>query len=133
MELFAVREGLKLALQEVEGLRVFDYVPDTVSPPAAIVEFPETWTFDKAMGRGLDECFIPVLILVSRATDRAGNRGIEDYLSTGHKSIKAAIEADKTLDGACASLRVTEARDFGNFTVGTTEHFGLRFVVHIVG
>ena len=105
----AVRAGLATALETITGLRCFDYVPDSLSPPAAVIE-PLEVTFDEAMGRGLDLYQAFILVIVGRMVDRSSSERLDAYLAgSGASSVKAAIEADKTLGGACSTLQVTEA------------------------
>ena len=135
MDLTEVREGLAARLNNVSGLRVFSYVPDSASPPIAVVAFPESFEFDLAMNRGLDSFpIIPVLILVGRASDRASQALLATFVAaSGPTSIKQAIEGDRTLGGACSDLRVTRVTDFKLYPIGATEYLGCRFEVQVIG
>jgi hypothetical protein len=128
----AVRAGLSTALDAIAGLRTFDNVPDSLSPPAAVVE-PVEVTFDLAMQRGLDMYRAYVLVIVGRMSERSASDRLDAYLAgSGASSIKAAIEADKTLGGACDSLQVTEANP-RTVTVSGVEMLSYRFGVDIYG
>jgi hypothetical protein len=48
---------------------------------------------------------------------------------TGAGSIKTAIEVDKTLGGACQSLRVTELSAYGSTSIGDTIYLTADFSV----
>jgi hypothetical protein len=128
----AVRAGLSTALDTIAGLRTFDNVPDSLSPPAAVVE-PVEVTFDEAMQRGLDMYRAYVLVIVGRMSERSASDRLDAYLAgSGASSIKAAIEADKTLGGACDTLQVTEANP-RTVTVSGVEMLSYRFGVDIYG
>jgi hypothetical protein len=116
------RDGLKTQLQAIEGLRVYDLIPDVVTPPCAIVGQLD-FTFDINNARGLDQAQCDVFVIVQRFSERAGQDKLDAYLSgSGASSIKAAIESDRTLGGAVDTLRVTGAE------AGTYESQGVLFL-----
>jgi hypothetical protein len=128
----AVRAGLATALDTITGLRVFDHVPDSLSPPAAVIE-PVEVLFDEAMVRGLDKYRAFVLVVVGRMSERSASDRLDLYLAgSGASSVKAAIEADKTLGGACDTLQVTDANPRA-VTVSGVEMLSYRFGVDIYG
>ena len=117
-----VRDGLKTRLQTIKGLRAYDLIPDTVTPPAAVVGQLD-FTFDIDNARGLDQAQVDVLVIVQRFSERSGQNLLDTYLSgSGSTSIKAAIEGDRTLGGAVNTLRVTGAE------AGTYESQGVEFL-----
>lgn len=128
----AVKAGLATALETIAGLRCFDYVPDGLAPPAAVIE-PLEVTFDESMNRGLDLYQAFVLVVVGRMVDRSSSDRLDAYLAgSGASSVKAAIEADRTLGGACSSLQVTEAFP-RSVVVSGIEMTAYRFGVNIYG
>jgi hypothetical protein len=57
---------------------------------------------------------------------------VDDYCtSSGTRSIKAALESNKTLSGYAFSLRVTEARNIGLTIVGETTFLTAEFPVTV--
>jgi hypothetical protein len=128
----AVRAGLATALDTIAGLRVFDHVPDSLAPPAAVIE-PVEVVFDEAMVRGLDLYRAFVLVIVGRMSERSASDRLDAYLAgSGGSSVKAAIEADKTLGGACDTLQVIDANP-RTVTVSGVEMLSYRFGVDIYG
>lgn len=127
-----VRAGLATALQQINNLRIFDYVPDSVAPPAAIIE-PVEITWDDAMQRGLDHYKAYVLIIVGRVDERAASMRLDNYLTgSGSTSVKTALETDRTLGGSCSTLQVTEATP-RTVVVSGVEMLGYRFGMDIYG
>ncbi len=117
-----VRDGLKTRLLTISGLRAYDLIPDTVTPPAAVVGQLD-FTFDIDNARGLDQAQVDVLVIVQRFSERSGQDLLDAYLAgSGAGSIKAAIEGDRTLGGAVNTLRVTGAE------AGTYESQGVEFL-----
>ena len=127
-----VRAGLGTALDTITGPRVFDYVPDSLSPPAAVVE-PLEVAYDEAMHRGLDVYRAFILVIVGRMSDRSSQDRLDAYVAgSGSSSVKAAIEADKTLGGACSSLQVINASP-REVVVSGVQMIAYRFEVTIYG
>ena len=127
-----VREGLKANLKNIADLRVFDIMPDVVTPPSAIVGQLD-FTFDLNNSRGLDQANVDIFMIVQRFSERSGIQNLDKYLSgSGDYSIKQAIESDRTLGGACNTLRVTSAES-GTFTSGDVDYLSYRYRVTIWG
>ena len=104
-----VRDALKTRLQTISGLRVYEVIPEPVTPPCAIVGQLD-FTFDIDNARGLDQANVDIYVIVQRFSERAGQDKLDGYLAgTGATSIKAAIEGDRTLGGTCQTLRVIGA------------------------
>ena len=127
-----VRTGLGTALDTIAGLRVFDYVPDSLSPPAAVVE-PLEVDYDEAMQRGLDFYRAFILVIVGRMSDRSSQDRLDAYVAgSGASSVKAALESNRTLGGACSTLQVTSARP-REVVVSGVNMIAYRFEVSIYG
>jgi len=131
MSLYDVREGIAENLRNnVQAVKVYAYVPESISTPAIIVGYPKAWSFHKAFKlEGEDD--LEVWVLVGRAQDRAAQELLASYVSPD--GIAQAIEADTTLGGACQAAYVTHVDSFSNYTVGSTEYLGCKFHVRIVG
>ena len=116
----------------ITGLRCFDYVPDSLSPPAAVVE-PLEIEYGLAMQNGLDHYRAFILVIVGRMADRSSQDRIDAYItSSGSSSIRGAIEADPTLGGACATLQVLNANP-REVVVSGVNMIAYRFEVDIYG
>ena len=132
MNLVAVRQGLAAAVDAISGLRVFDYVPDSAPTPAAIVE-PLEVTYGAAMQDGLHNLRGYVTVFDGRMSDRSSQDRVDAYVaSSGAQSVKAAIEADTSLGGACQTLQVTGAQP-RSVTMQGIEYNAYRFEVLIYG
>jgi hypothetical protein len=127
-----VRDGLKTNLQAIQGMRVYDLIPSPAVAPAAIIGQLD-FTFDLNNARGLDQANLDVVVLVQRFTERTGQNELDKYLAgSGDYSIKAAIESDRTLGGACDTLRVTSA-EAGTYVSGDIEFLSYRYRLTIWG
>ena len=126
-----LRTGIATNLGAITGLRTSSFVPDDPKPPVAVV-MPDTITFDRSFGRGLDEYRFTVMVIVGKVSDRAAQAALDAYCNpTGASSIKTALEADTTLGGRCADLRVTEMRNYQSLTVGEVTYLAAEFVVQL--
>lgn len=134
MDISTIRTRLADAVASVSPtLNHYGYVPDAVAVPAFYVSGVEI-DYDLTMGRGSDELTVICVVLVSAANDQSGQAQLDAYLKgSGAGSLKAAIEADPTLGGACFSLDVTRAQGYGFHQVGATSYLGAELVVNVVG
>lgn len=127
-----VREGLKNNLKNIDDLRIYDIMPDVIVPPCAIIGQLD-FTFDLNNSRGLDQANLDVFVIVQRFAERSGMQNLDKFLAgSGNYSIKQAIESDKTLGGACNTLRVTSAES-GTYMSGDVEFLSYRYRVTIWG
>lgn len=127
-----IRDGLKKNLGNIDGLRIYDIMPDVINPPCAIVGQLD-FTFDLNNGRGLDQANVDVFVIVQRFAERNAINNLDKYLAgSGDYSIKAAIESDLTLDGASNTLRVTSAES-GTYMAGDVEFLSYRYRITIWG
>jgi hypothetical protein len=124
-----LRSGIATTLAGITGLRTSAFVPDTISPPIAIVE-PNSIKFDISMGRGLDEFGFKVTVIVGRATDRTAQANIDAFCSSsGSSSIKQVLESNRTLGGKCNDLRVTGLNSYGSIQIADTPYLAAEFAV----
>jgi hypothetical protein len=131
MNVSTVRDGVKTRLQTITGLRAYDVIPDKVTPPCAIVGQLD-FTFDIDNARGLDQATLDVYVIVQRLDARSGQNKLDEYLGSGAKSIKSAIEGDRTLGGAANTLRVTSA-EAGTYIEGEITFLSYRYRLTIWG
>ncbi len=120
----AVRAGLVTRINTIAGLSALSHIPELVIPPMALVDQLEI-DFDAANARGLDMAHVDVVVIVQRMDAQSGQTALDGYLSgTGATSIKTALEADRTLGGACSTLRVLSANP------GTYQSAGIDFLAY---
>lgn len=131
MNLSDVMDEVANRLGAIQGLRVFAYPAESVHPPAAVVLYPETVTFDETYGRGMDRLTLPVLVVVGTPTDRSSRDRLAQYCDgSGPASVKAAVEAG---DGAAFdTVRVTGI-EFPTATIAGTEYIAAMFDLDIAG
>lgn len=119
-------------LAVIDGLRVFAYPPDKLSPPAAWVAYPEGYTYDLTYGRGSDRIAnLGVVVAVGAVVDRVSRDRLSEYVNgSGAKSVKAVLESGPY--SAFDKLRVVDVT-FDVLTRGGTDYLGALFTLDIVG
>jgi len=100
------RAAIKDALVSI-NVRAYDYSPNTLSNPCAIVGFPTRYLPSDTLS-DTATFTIPVTMYVGYAANRAAEDNLESYLNTsGDASIIAAVEAIGD------EYHVAAVRDFG--------------------
>lgn len=131
MDLGNVMDEISTRLDTIAGLRCFAYPPPTVVPPAAIVSYPETLTFDETYGRGMDRLSLPVVVVVGRPTDRATRDNLSLYCDgSGASSVKAVVES-----GTYAAFHTVRVEDieFDVVTIAAVDYMAAIFSLDIAG
>lgn len=129
MRLADVMDALGAALDTIAGLRATPYYADSVTPPAAVVAWPDSYDYDQTMQRGSDSVSFPVVCVVGRADARTTRDQLSEYANgSGALSVKAAIE-DYVTD-VWDSARVTKA-EFGSVSIAGTSYLSATFIVEI--
>ena len=126
-----LRTALATQLATIRGLRTAATVPDNPAPPVAVI-VPVNVEYDTSFGRGTDTYTFSVLLIVGRMSERSAQTTLDAYINpTGATSVKAAVNADPTLGGACQSARVTNMVNYGSLIVGDTEYLSADFQITI--
>lgn len=126
-----VADGLKARLATISGLRTFSYQPEQLNPPVA---FPmiEAVRYHGAFGGGNVEMDWTVMIVVGRYLDRVAHSQLDGYLSySGASSLRAAIEADKTLGGVAQTLIVPNGTQVSTLAVADAEYLQVTCAVTV--
>lgn len=125
--------GLKNRLATITGLRAFSYQPSALNPP---VGFPviNRIEYHGAMQGGLVIYDCTVYVIVGRYTDDRAFDNADDFLAfSGTKSIRAAIEADETLNGVAQSLVVDSAANISSVNVADQDFLQVALQVTVNG
>jgi len=126
-----VATGLATALATVSGLRTYNYQPEQLNPPVAYPELT-TVTYHRAFGGGDVVTNWNIGIVVGRYTDRTAHSLLDSYLSfSGASSIRAAIEADKTLGGRVQTLILSQGARITALSVADAEFLQIEFTCEV--
>jgi len=126
-----ISEALKNALTTVPGLRVYDYLPDQINPPLGYVGI-QSVNYHGAFAGGNPVHTYTITIVIGRVNERTSQRALDDFLSyDGDRSIRAALEADPTLDGYVQTLIVTDGGNLAPLTMGDVTYVSIDFSVTV--
>lgn len=128
-----VNAGLKTRLATISGLRTYDYQPDTGYVPFA---YPALTTIEyhKAMSGGMRIFTFNITVVTGRVDERTGQDELDAFASyDGAKSVRAALEADKTLGGIVDTLIVTSSANVSALSQGDNQYLTLDFTVTVYG
>lgn len=130
MDIGDVMDALGAAVDTIAGVRVFPYWADKITPPAAIVSWPDI-DYDTTYARGADRLTVPVSLVVGKVDARSARDDLSRFLDgSGAASVKAAIDGHST--AAWDSARVTRA-EVAVISVAGISYLGAEFAVDIVG
>jgi hypothetical protein len=126
-----IRAGLAGQLRQIRGLRVLEHIPEQINPPAAVISRAEVDYSLNAKG-GLTEWSMQIQMVAGRMADQHSQRTIDAWLSwDGAQSVRAALEADRTLGGNCQTSRVTTADALVSIQIGDSEYIGVTLNVTV--
>jgi hypothetical protein len=115
------------------------YTPDSVVTPCFFVGEVEI-TYDRAMGRGLDELQFTCRVLAGRADDRSTQRVLDAMLSgSGQASLKAAIEAargapgEMALGGLADDLHLERVQGYRWYEHAGATYLGAELAIKVIG
>lgn len=131
MNLGDVMQAVADRIDTISDLRVYAYPPDTIAPPAAVVTYPGTYTYDATYGRGMDRMELPVIVLVSKPYDRAARALMTKFVDgSGTSSIKTVLESGSY--SAFDTVRVARA-EFDVIAIGAVEYLAATLNLDIAG
>lgn len=123
-------DGLVAALQAI-GVRAYSRPADITAAPCAFVLL-EAVDYQNAFALGDPQMDFTVTAVASRTSDRnAYDRLSAAVSATGSSSIRAAIEADRTLGGVCQTLLVERADNIRMISQGDQSYLAVDFSVRI--
>lgn len=135
MDLGAIMDELAARLRLAPSLagRTYAYPPASVKAPAAIVTYPEDYTFDRTYGRGMDQMTGEVVVVVGRPHERQSRDLLTKYVNgSGPESVKALLDGGQGSYASCDSVRVAKA-EFDVVVIGGVDYLGAVFSVDIAG
>lgn len=131
MNLANVMDQISAQLDTISGLRCFAYPVPTITPPAAVVSYPDNVTFDETYGRGMDRMTMSVVLAVGKVSDRSARDQLAAYCAgSGATSVKAVLESGAY--SAFHTVRVVDI-DFDVVTIAATDYLAAMFNLDITG
>lgn len=130
-----IGQGLKTNLSTIDGLRVFapDEISEKVPQTPLFVILPGEVKYHDTHDEAY-ECNFRGLLLLAKQDQPSALSKLIDYIElTGSKSVKAAIEADRTLGGVANDVIVKNSSGAGYTTWGDTKYISTEFEIFAIG
>ncbi len=124
------RTAIAANIGTISGLRTYADIPDNPAMPCAVVQLRDV-EYDRAMQRGLTEYEFVVTVIFGRIATSQAQRSMDQLISTGDRSLKAAIESDRTLGGKAFDTVVTEMTNVQSVTIGDITYLSADFAVTV--
>lgn len=131
MTISTLRAGIAKNLSNIVGLREAGtgFVAPTINPPYALIQ-PSTVDYHKTFHNGMCDYSFVVTVIVGQASERTAQALLDQFCdSSGDKSIRQAIELDRTLDGQAFDCVVTAMRNYGSIAIGENNYLAAEFDV----
>jgi hypothetical protein len=124
-----MRTALATNLGTISGIRTYADIPDNPMMPAAVVGL-QSVDYNQAMARGLTEYNFVVTVIFGRVATSQAQRSMDQLIDDeGGRSIKTAIESDKTLNSNAFDVRVSEMTNIQSVTIGDITYLTADFAV----
>lgn len=122
-----IEDAIATALNAIDGLRCFTYLPDNFTPPTAIVAVSEVDYHGSFRGGDVPHQ-IDVMVIVGRASERVAQGLLDDYISySGPKSVRTVIESDPTLGGVVSTSIVEKAGNMKVLLIAAVPYISVDF------
>ena len=127
----SVATAIKTALATIPNLRTYDYQPEQINPPTA---FPilDSINYHRAFQGGNVEMNWSIIVIVGRYLDRVAHANLDGFLSySGASSVRAALEADKTLGGVVQTSVLDSSMEIDSLSVAEAEFLQIQLSLRV--
>ena len=137
MDVHVIRQRLALAARAglaelLPGLQALEYEPASIAPPTFYSNGPAIDYFPERMPGSIIQHTIMSKLLVGNPDDKAAHKRLDAVLSGG--LLRAALEADRTLGGACNDLLVRRVTEYGPHEIASAKpYLGVNIETHVWG
>lgn len=116
------------------GIQIYPRNPDLVVCPAiVVVPSPGDFVgFDTTMGRGSDDIYFVVKVLVDTADSDTAQKRLDEFIDTaGTTSIKAVVDHNGSAGGPGDFAMTRKASSYGDVEHNGQVYFGAEFLVEV--
>jgi len=126
-----IRQGIEDNLETVAGLRAYSEIPDNPQVPCAVVVLNSV-SYDQSFQRGLSELDFNITVIVGRFSVQQAQEHMNDYAGNGAKSIKTAVQSDRTLGGSAADAVLSSMNGISALDLNDGNNYlGMEFSVTV--
>lgn len=130
MRIVDVMDELAMRLRSITAFReVASWPKGSITPPAAVVAYPENYNPHATYARGATELKLPVFAAVAKISERTARDALSDLVE-GPTSVITVLES-----GIYTAFDVVTVSnvDFDTVTIGGTDYIAAVFDCDIVG
>lgn len=129
-----VRQALATTLATISGLESHAFRRGTMTPPAAIVYPAPGALIDYQVSMDAEQDLrLVILVIVEAGDEQSASEQLDAFIAAaGANSVNAAVNANQTLGNTVDGCRVLVAQDYGTYTVGGVEYYGVEFAVEVL-
>ena len=134
MGMLEIGDGLAVRLKTIKGLRVFALkdLPDSINQfPAALILPGETAYTTTLSTTDADYNFRVILLFSKQDTPSAISRMLPYLAPSGQKSVVAAIQGDRTLDGSADDCKVNLNLGLSSLAWGGVVYLATEFATQV--
>ena len=134
MKVTDIRKALAAKVLPVAGIeQSFWYMPGSINPPTfAVVEYDKSFNVTFGRTAGLKGLQITCMLWTSAGDTESGQQALDDYLDDSAGTVIAAIVADQTLGGTCATSVVDSITGAGRlYAVGDVDELYLGAQINV--
>ncbi len=131
MDLAAVMDAIGDRLDMIDGLRVHKFPVGSVSPPAAVLSYPDEYEYDSTYARGMDRMSLPVFVVVGKASERTARDRLAAYVNgSGASSVKQVLESGSYV---AFDVVVVKSADFDVVRIADVDYLAAVFDLDVAG
>lgn len=127
-----IRDSFKSTLAgTLSTIEIYDTVPGQLDPPCIVIQ-PEEIDFLQQYGSTRARWTFALIVVVGRVDEDEAQDDVDDYVSPdGASSVRAIIEADKTLGGAVEWAVPLGMSRYGEFVFAGVSYIGAQIDVEV--
>lgn len=131
----SIMQGIVTVLEaNVTNLKAYDYQPDSINAFPAAVCVAEPINYLEAFAGNTFTGQVRLVVLVASGDDVQGFRTLYDHIdpTASSLSVRAAIEADRSLNNTVDDSQVVRAENIGRRVINEQSYFGFDAILEFV-
>ncbi len=131
MTIGGMRTAIATNIATIPGLRTYADIPDNPAMPCAVVQL-QSVDYNQSFNRGLTLYQFVVTAIFGRIATSQAQRSMDQLIDDeGGRSLKTAIESDKTLNNNAFDIIVNEMTNIQSVTIGDITYLSADFAVTV--
>lgn len=125
------RKAVAAALNGIEGIDVYWYMPDGIAPPAIAIE-PAGIDYQQTFRSEVGHYTLSLIVIAGRTDEESVQEHIDELVSPDAAgSVPKFLRNDPTLGGAVAWVEPVAMSGYGRYDVSGVEYLGATITVEV--